>query len=288
LSNAVYHLAAIAAFVIWGFFSLVLKPMAVYPAMDILHFRVYAAAILMGAAVLMLHKFRRKNWQVFKGLSPREKRNTLLLTLAGGVLLTSNWYFFIYTMNIISIKSAAYAYMICPIITTVLGRMLLKEQLSNKQWLAVVLCVLSCVLLSLGHFYDALFSLFVAFSYALYLITQRINNRELERFFILAIQMLFSALLLLPVFPYWQSSPAYPISFYSDILIIAIVFTILPLWLNLFALRKVSSATMGMLLYVNPLLNFLVASLIFKEEVSPLQLSAYGLVALSVLIFNSK
>jgi chloramphenicol-sensitive protein RarD len=281
-----YYLAALAAFVIWGFFALILKPMAIYPSSDILFYRVLMAALLMALGVLFSGDLLARNLGILKNLSASERKRSLLLTLSGGALLTANWYFFIFAMNHISIKAAAYAYLICPIITTVLAYFFLKEKLKLHQWLAVLLSVVSCGILAFGHWVDLFYSLVVAFSYAFYLITQR-KNVHLERFFVLACQLIFSALLLIvlsvPMGVAWYASP----SFFGNIFLIALGFTILPLWLNLYALKGLSSSVMGMLLYINPLLSFLVASLVFHEPASQLQLVAYAVIFLSVLIFNA-
>lgn len=281
-----YYLAALAAFVIWGFFALILKPMAIYPSPDILFYRVLLAAMLMGGAVLFSGDMLKRNLRILKNLSPQERKRSIFLTLVGGALLTANWYFFIFAMNHISIKAAAYAYLICPIITTVLAYFFLKEKLKLHQWLAVLLSVLSCVILAFGHWVDLFYSLVVAFSYAFYLITQR-NNVHPERFFVLACQLIFSALLLIPLSVpmgiVWYEDGF----FYGNILVIALGFTILPLWLNLYALKGLSSSVMGMLLYINPLLSFLLAALVFHEPVSSLQMAAYAVILLSVIIFNA-
>lgn len=260
--------------------------MAIYPSSDILVYRVTLAGLFMLLAILFTPGFLKRNLNVLKALEKKEQRKIILLTLAGGALLTANWYFFIFTMNHISIKSAAYAYLVCPIITTLLASVFLQEKLLARQWLAVLLSVLSCVLLAMGHWLDLLYSLIVAFSYAFYLITQR-KNVGLDKFFVLGVQMIFSTLILLPLVNILQVKAYSDASFYWDILVVAIVFTILPLWLNLYALKGISSSVMGMLLYINPLLSFLVAALVFHEPATGLQLVSYGVILLSVLIFNA-
>jgi chloramphenicol-sensitive protein RarD len=60
MKNSSYYLAAVAAFTIWGFFSLILKPLSAYPSIDILFYRVFfSAALLLLASSL----FRRKTWK---------------------------------------------------------------------------------------------------------------------------------------------------------------------------------------------------------------------------------
>lgn len=281
-----YYLSALAAFVIWGFISLLLKPMHIYPSMDILFYRVFFSAALMSLILLVINPgLRKSNINTYKNLSPENKKETLFKTLNGGVLLACNWFFFIYSMNNISIKAASYAYLICPILTTVLAYFILKEKLSKKQWFAVLMSFVSCTILAFNHFVDLMYSLVVAFSYAFYLITQR-NNNQLDKFFILSFQMIFASCLLLPLFPVFSDIGVYAFNFYLNVLILAIVFTILPLWLNLYALKGVNSSTMGILLYINPVLNFIVAAVIFNEATQIIQIIAYATIMLSIILFN--
>jgi chloramphenicol-sensitive protein RarD len=69
-------------------------------------------------------------------------------------------------------------------------------------------------------------------------------------------------------------------------LLIAMVFTVLPLFLNLFALNKINSTTIGILLYINPLLNFMLAFFIFDERADFLQIIGYGLIGIGLVVFN--
>ncbi len=281
-----YYVAALTAFVLWGFFSIALKPLAMHPSLDILFYRVFlCAALLLLAGVLFRWKVLRENAARFMQLSLGEKRKIAFLTFAGGVLLTANWFFFIYLVNHISVKAGSLSYLVCPIVTTVLAHFILKEHLSKGQWAAVALSALACLLLSIGHFMDVVYSLIVAVSYALYLVSQR-QNAGFDKFTVLTLQVVCSALILLPFFPVF-SGPLYTdTTFYTLIGVIAIVFTIIPLYLNLYALQRVPSSTMGVLLYINPLMNFVVAVLYFNEAVTGVQALSYSLIAVSVVLFN--
>ena len=58
--------------------------------------------------------------------------------------------------------------------------------------------------------------------------------------------------------------------------------------MNLYALQGVNSSTMGILLYINPLMNFVIALFYFHEPINKLQLIAYSLILLSVIVFNER
>jgi chloramphenicol-sensitive protein RarD len=207
------------------------------------------------------------------------------LTLAGGALLTLNWLTFIYIVNNINIKTASFSYLICPVITAVLGYLLIKERLSPLQWFAVVLCTLSCVVMGINSTSELGYSVLTAFTYALYLITQR-RNQGFDRMIMLCIQVLFSFLIL--NFFYDQLIVSIPVApdFYAIIASIAVIFTILPLFLNLFALNRINSATIGILMYLNPLFNFSVAFIVFNEGISSVQLVGYVIIGIALILFN--
>jgi len=282
-----YYLAAITAFVIWGFFSLALKPLHDYPSLDILFYRVFLCVVLM---LVISLGFRRKTITetaaYFKSLGSKQKRNLILLTLGGSMLLTSNWFLFIYVMNHISVKAASFAYLVCPILTTVFAYFILEEKLTKMQWTAVGLSLFSCVLLGYGHFEDVFYSLIVAATYALYLVIQK-KNTAIDKFFLLTVQLIFTAIFLLPFYPFYRGEVPTELSFYSYILIIAVVFTIVPLFLNLYALKRINSSTVGILLYINPIITFLLALFYYKESITVFQIITYSLILLSIVIFNS-
>jgi chloramphenicol-sensitive protein RarD len=74
--------------------------------------------------------------------------------------------------------------------------------------------------------------------------------------------------------------------FYMITLCIALFFTVLPLFLNLYALNKINAATIGILMYLNPLINFTTAFLIFRESASSIQIVGYGIIAVALVLFN--
>jgi chloramphenicol-sensitive protein RarD len=283
-----YYLAAFFAFFIWGFFSLALKPLHNYPSLDIMFYRVFFSVVVMVLINLVFRRnVLRENWNHFYKLSQEQKRSTVVLTLGGALFLASNWFVFIFVMNHVSVKAASLAYLICPILTTVIAFYTLKETLSKGQWIAVMISILGCILLSLNHFEDIFFSLIVAATYAFYLVSQR-KNSELDKFLVLTIQLVFTALILLPFYPKYSGTiPTEPL-FYGCLLVIVVFFTIIPLFLNLYALKGINSSTVGIMIYINPIINFLLAIFYYNEQVSVLQLCSYFLILVSIVVFNAK
>jgi chloramphenicol-sensitive protein RarD len=220
-----------------------------------------------------------------KSMSPQARRTVIALTLAGGALLTINWLVFIYVVNAVNIKTASFSYLICPVITAVLGYVLLKERMLFIQWLAILLCAISCVLMGIGNIAELGYSMLTAFSYALYLISQR-KNQGFNRMIVLGVQVLFAFIIMNVFFGQLVGTMNVDLKFYSITLCIAVFFTVLPLFLNLYALNKISAATTGILMYLNPLINFTIAFLVFDETASAIQVAGYGIIAIALVLFN--
>ena len=281
-----YYLAAAAAFTIWGLFSFVLKPLHAYPSPDILFYRIFFCVVLMLAAnVLFRRKKITETKSSFARLSPALRKSLLMLMVASALLLAGNWFFFIYVMNHISVKAASFAYLVCPILTTVFAFFILKEKLSALQWASVGLSVLSCTLLSFNNVADVFYSIVVAATYALYLVIQK-KFTGIDKFLLLTVQLVITAVILLPFYPVYSGPLPAEASFYAYILVIATGFTIIPMLLNLYALKGISSSTLGILLYINPVIGFLLAAFYYGEAITALQVVAYAIIVASIIIFN--
>jgi chloramphenicol-sensitive protein RarD len=177
--------------------------------------------------------------------------------------------------------------LLCPILTALLGFVILKEELKPNQWLAIGLSLTSCFLLGTGSLQNLLFSLVIAFSYAFYLIIQRVL-KQYDKLVLLTLQLTVTFTILGPLYSYFNEGHALgaDLYFFGLILLIALAFTIIPLFLNLFALKELKSGTIGILMYINPIINFVIAFLYFGEKTTAQQAAAYVLIFFSVIIYN--
>lgn len=286
MNHKKYYAAGVSAFLIWGFFAIPLRALSDYPVGEILYFRIFFAWLILLLIIFGIKREELKKDLDFLKSFPRPQRNKIImLTMAGGALLIVNWLTFIYIVNSINIKTASFSYMICPVITAVLGFLLLKERLTLLQWIAVGLCTVSCILVGIHSAMELGYSFLTALAYALYLVSQR-RNQGFDRLIILGIQLSFSFLILNLFYTSLIQEIPTSIHFYSTILFIAVVFTVLPLFLSLYALNKINSATIGILLYLNPVVNFAVAVLVFNEKVEMIQLVGYSIIVVALALFN--
>ena len=184
-----------------------------------------------------------------------------------------------------SLKSAAFAYMVCPLITAFGGFLILKEELSKIKLISLGIALLSIVMLATGSFIEVVWSVIIAALYAFYLIIQR-KMQHLDKLNVLALQITLAVVIMLPFYIAHHAGFPTGMWFWGHIVAIAVVFTIIPLFLSLYALIGIPSSTLGIIIYVNPIIAFAVAVLYFDEHISVNQLLAYLLLLSAVLLFN--
>ncbi|RZJ80933.1 MAG: permease [Flavobacterium sp.] len=285
-SKSRYLLAAFLSVAIWGFFSIPLRNLKAFPSEEILYYRIFTSLIVIWIAILLFRrKYLRQDLQYFKSVSLRERKIIVWQIVGASILLTLNWYTFIYAVNNVSLKSAAFAYMVCPLITAFGGFLILKEELSKIKLIALGIALLSIVLLATGSIIEVLWSVGIAALYAFYLIIQR-KMQHLDKLNILALQIALAVILMMPFYLYHHEAFPEGIWFWSHITIIAIVFTVIPLFLSLYALIGIPSSTLGIIIYLNPIIAFAIAVLYFDEQISFNQLLAYLILLFAVFLFN--
>ena len=281
-----YFFAAIVSVAMWGFFSIPLRNLIAYPSEEILYYRIFASMAMIWIAILI---FRKKELGIdlkyLFSIGGYERRVILVQVVISTVLLTLNWYTFIYAVNNVTLQSAAFAYMVCPLITAFGGFLLLREELSKLKLVSLVVALLSIILLASGSLKEVAWSVMIASLYAFYLIIQR-KMQHLDKLNVLAVQITVAVVLMLPF--YFSGHNAIPedLIFWENIAIIAMFFTIIPLFLSLYSLIGIPSSTLGIIIYINPIIAFAVAILYFGEHIDPHKLFAYLLLLISVVMFN--
>jgi len=281
-----YYVAGIIAFVVWGAFAIPLKLLNAYSSMQILQYRVFTALILIALFILVAGKAKLKqDLRVFKSGTKKERLKLSGLILLSSILLMGNWFTFIYAVNHVSLTSAAFAYMVCPLITAFGGFFILKEHLTPLKLLGLGIALVSILLLATGSIREVLWSVGIASVYAFYLIIQRFIT-QVDKLNMLAINLLISAVFMLPYF-FIDDTP-FPVEtlFWIVIIIIALAFTLIPLFLNLYALIELPSSTLGIIMYINPIIAFMIAFMYFDEPYHVNQLLAYGLLVIAIVVFN--
>ena len=214
---------------IWGFFAIPLRNLKAYPSEQILYYRIFTSLIVIWLAILLFRRKELKNDVVYFKQSSRANKRIILQQIIGAtLLLVLNWYTFIYAINNVSIKSGAFAYMVCPLITAFGGFIILKEHLYRIQIMALILATVSILMLATGSLIEVAWSVGIAALYAFYLIIQR-KMQHLDKLNVLAVQISIAVILMMPFFVYQHTALPMEKSFWLNVVLIAVLFTVVPL-----------------------------------------------------------
>lgn len=281
-----YFAAALVSVAMWGFFSIPLRLIKEYPSEQILYYRIFVSLIITGASIIFFRRSQLKyDLEYVRSLSSVQRKKIIWLNIIAGILLTGNWFTFIYAVNHVSLKSAAFAYLVCPLITALAGFFILKEPITRMKIAALLVAFVSIILLAQGSLYEVAWSITIASLYSFYLIIQKVTG-NIDKLNLLGAHILISALLIMPGFLLsFNGLPTAPF-FWGIIFVVAVFFTIIPLFLSLYALIGMPSSTLGIIIYLNPIIAFTVAIFYFHEEIDPHQIYAYSLLLLAIILFN--
>ncbi|MGM9476835.1 EamA family transporter [Pedobacter sp. GSP4] len=282
-----YFIAGIVPYIIWGTMSVPLRNIKGFSPQEILYYRIFVSIIMVWATILLFRRAAlKKDYTFLASLDKAKQIKLVLLTLLASFLITGNWFTYIYAVNSVSLKAAAFAYMVCPLLTALCGFVILKEQLTRAKVIAIGIAFVSIALLATGSLHEVLWAVLIASFYAVYVIVLKVIQ-HVDKFNFLGIQLILSGLMMLPM--YLTNAAHFPTDtfFWSHIFLIAVVFTIIPLFLNAYALLGMPSSALGILIYLNPIVAFTVAFFYFKEQIDLHQLFAYLLLLLSIVIFNA-
>lgn len=274
-------LFGVAAYTMWGLFPLywpLLKPSA---PVEILAHRI-AWSLVAVVAVLAV----RRHWSWIRGLA-RQPKKLGLLTLAA-VIITVNWFVYIYAVNTDHVVESALGYFINPLVSVLFGVVLLRERLRTLQWVAVGFGTVAVLVLTIDYGRLPWIALTLAMTFGVYgLVKKQANVGAAES---LTVETL---VLLVPAVAYLvQLEAAGRATFghagagHALLLAGAGVITAVPLLCFTAAAIRVPLSTIGLLQYIAPVLQFLCGVLVAKETMPTSRWIGFSIVWLALAIFT--
>lgn len=276
-------LAMLLACTIWGLSALYYRSIAQVPPLEVLSHRTIWSALFIGLILMV------------KGRSFTFPREAIVRFALAAVFISTNWFFFIYAVQIGEVTQSSLGYYIFPLVAVALGAMFLGERLRVAQWFAVGMAVVAVLILSFGIGQVPYISLILAFTFGFYgLVKKSLRIGPMRSVFWEVIILLPLALIWLfgaHMFD-WQGVAGRSGGYFgSDIqvsilLVLSGVITGLPLVLMAFAMERLRLATVGLVQYLNPTLQFTLATVIFMEPVGRTHIVAFALIWTGLAIYS--
>lgn len=272
----------IALYLMWGFFPLYFRLLEHSGAFEIIAHRVVWSFAF--CAILLTIG---KGWHRLAALA-HDRRSLWGLVLAGHLVLI-NWTLYVWSVNAGHTLDAAMGYFINPLVSALLGVLVLRERLSPAQWMAFGIGIVAVVVLMVGHSSTPLISLGLAMSFGLYGLVKKVLGVAVKPAVGLIVETLATTPLAL-VYIGWgvaRGKSTFTGS-YSLLLVSAGILTAVPLLMFAFAASRISLTTLGILQYISPLLQFLVGLFLFGEQMPWQRWVGFSLVWVAVVMFSAE
>lgn len=272
--------AAATAFLIWGLIPVYLKQLHGVSALQ-----VTAHRLLWGCIVALIWlAVRRELPQVSLALSSPAIR---LRLLASAALVSVNWLTYIWAVDTGRVVEGSLGYFINPLVSVLLGVVVLGERLNRAQWIAVSIAAAGVSYLTWSAGQLPWIALILAFSFGLYGLVRKTARVDALPGFA------GETLLLVPAglgYLIWceiadRGVFGHGASMIDLLLILGGPLTAVPLVLFAFGARRIPLSTVGLLQYIAPTLQLLLGIFMYGEPFSRSRAIGFVLIWAALAIY---
>ncbi|GAA4673700.1 EamA family transporter RarD [Frondihabitans cladoniiphilus] len=282
-------LTAVAAYGLWGVlpvFFLLLHPAG---APEIVAWRILFSLVFCLVLLAATRGFPR-----FREIL-RDRRLVSTLALAG-VVIVVNWTTFIFATVTGHVVEAALGYFMNPIVTVLLGVVVLRERLRSAQWAAVGISIVAVVIIAVGYGQLPWISLLLAFSFGSYgLIKKQVGGR-IDALSGLTIETLalapLAAVTVIILAVLGSQGVGSGVVFgtagglQAGATVASGVITAVPLLLFAAAARRLPLSTLGLTQYLTPILQLIVGVAILHEPMTSARWVGFALIWVALVVLS--
>jgi chloramphenicol-sensitive protein RarD len=272
-------LYGVAAYLLWGLFPLYFPLLEPAGATEILAHRVAWSLATMLVIVVLTRRLPQ-----FRALLRRHRARNLLTVAA--VVIAVNWGTYIWGVNNHRVVETSLGYFINPLVTVLMGVVILRERLRAWQWVALAIAFVAVLGLTVEYGHPPWVALTLAFSFGTYGLAKKQAGVE-------AVESLtFETLVLVPLalgYLVWLGGSGNFVGHgvgHSLLLASTGLVTAVPLLCFGAAAIRVPMTTLGLLQYLAPIVQFLLGVTVLDEHMSTMRWAGFGLVWVALVIFT--
>lgn len=276
-------LFALSAYIIWGFLPIYWKQIDTVSSDEIIAHRVLWSFVFM-----ILFIIAAGRWRLFISdlkFIFKEKKKVLAL-FAASVVITSNWLVYIIAVNAGHILDASLGYYINPLISIILGFLILGERFSKVQWAAIIIVFTGVVYMTAGLGSAPVFSLYLALTFSIYgLIKKTIN---IDAVYAMAVETFVLApfALVYIIFLGGTGRADFGMNTESLYMIGTGIVTVIPLLLFSLGAARIRLSLIGFLQYVAPTTMLIIGVFMYNEAFTDVHRTAYMFIFSGLILFT--
>lgn len=272
--------AAVGAYGAWGLFPAFWSLLAAAAPVEVLAHRIAWTAVLM---VVVLSAVG--GWPELRTLRARGWG----MVTAAGLLIAVNWGLYIYAVFTGQVVEAALGYFMSPLVSVLLGVVVLRERLRAVQWVAVGTATVAVLVIAVEHGRPPWIALVLAGSFGLYGLIK--STVPLTATASVTAEGLVLGPVALGVVVWFQAIGPGTMAALGPghflLLVAAGPVTAIPLLLYGVAARRVPLSTIGILMYLNPTLQFGWGVFVGQEDMPATRWIGFALVWVALAVFTA-
>lgn len=269
-------LAMVACCLIWGLSPLYYRLLSHVTPADVLAHRTLWSLVFFAGVLLVQGRLR------LVGRAVGDRRQVGWIALAA-VMISINWFLFIVAIQIDRVTETSLGYYIFPLVSVVFGAVIFRERLGALQWAAVGLAALGVVVLTLGLGAAPWISLVLALSFGTYgVLKKQVSTGPV-------VSVTAEVLVLAPFAVAWLvvfADLGWPDAGTLALLLFSGPMTAMPLVLFSYATKRVRLATVGLLQYMNPTIQFMLAMFVLGEPSTVWHAVAFPMIWVALAIYS--
>ena len=278
--GAVY---AFVAYFLWGFMPLYFLTLAPAGPWEVVSWR-----ILFSLAFCALLLTVTRTWR--KLLAILRNRRLVFWTIIAGVLIYVNWQVFLISTLTGHIIEGSLGYFINPIVTVLLGVLVLGEKLRAAQWVAIGIAAIAVAVIIVGYGAFPWIALTLAASFGTYGLVKKQIGPEVDAISGLTLESLWLApiavvQLVVVGMTTGVTFGAFGVG-HAALLTLAGAVTAVPLLLFAAGARRAPLTVIGLVQFVAPILQFLTGWWILGEPMPLERWIGFGLVWLALIVLS--
>jgi chloramphenicol-sensitive protein RarD len=274
-------LLALSAYLLWGLLPFYMKAVAHLPLAEVIAHRIVWSVPIAAAVLILLGRTAD-----FK--AALRSRRTISMAALTATLISINWGIYVWAIAMDRTVETALGYYINPLVSVVVGALLLGERFDRLQIAAVALAAVAVAVLTVEGGTLPWVSLVLALSFAAYGFFRKTLPIGPSQGFLLEVLLLSVPALGYIIFLIATGQDHFVSGNMLDtaLLIGCGPVTAVPLLLFAFGAKLLRLSTIGIMQYIAPTMVFLIAVMIFNEPFGGVQAFAFGLIWVALAIYS--
>jgi chloramphenicol-sensitive protein RarD len=271
----------LGAYALWGLFPLYFPLLEPAGGLEIVAHRVVWSLLFIALLLTVLRGWPRVRAAVVD-------RRALLILVGAAVLISTNWLVFVYGVNSGQVVETSLGYFINPLVSVLLGVVVLSERLRTAQWVAVAIAAAGVTVLTVDYGRPPWIALALAATFGLYgLLKKLVRVAAAPGLFLETALVVLPALVVLAVLHLrGEGTGGNSGTGHLLLLVGSGVATAVPLLLFAAATSRIPLSTVGLLQYLTPSMQLAIGVFVYDEPMPALRLVGFVIVWLALAVFT--